>query len=78
MEERIERSSLAIVENGGKPKPNLGVEYCQQPSDQYMALIDDCLGDPKSALGARALQEAGSRAERGWQPTWDARERIEP
>ena len=60
------------------PKPgSSGRVFCIVPSSAYLELLEDCDGDPRSAVGTRALIEAGPNAERGWQPTWDARQRIE-
>ena len=51
-----------------------GVNFCMQLSTQCEELIDEHWGDPRMALGARALFEAGPQAETGWKPAWDARD----
>lgn len=50
-------------------------QYCQRPSTDYMALLADCEDDPRTAVSVEALQLAGKNAERGWFPTYDARDR---
>lgn len=50
------------------------IKFCQEPSKEYLQKLEDCGNDPKSVEGFYALNKAGSNAERGWQPTWDARD----
>jgi hypothetical protein len=49
------------------------ISFCQAPSDAYLKMLEKCDGDPRSVAGQRAINQAGSNAERGWFPTWDAR-----
>lgn len=49
------------------------VIFCQEPSKPYEDMLEKCGGDPRLVAGRRAVNKAGARAERGWQPTWDAR-----
>lgn len=51
-----------------------GIKFCHEPSEAYLKRLDECGEDPKSLEGFYALQKSGSIAERGWQPTWEARD----
>lgn len=53
-------------------KENL--HFCQEPSKVFLRKLEESNGDPKSVIGQRALDETGINAEKGWQPTWDARD----
>ncbi len=47
---------------------------CQQPSAQYMQLLEESGGDHRSVAGIYAIKRAGALAEKGWQPDYDARD----
>jgi len=47
-------------------------KFCQAPSNQYLEMLEDCGGDPRSVAGRYAINKAG--VERGWIPTCDARD----
>lgn len=49
------------------------INFCQEPSDSYVEMLEKCGGDPRSVAGRHAINRAGALSERGWQPTWDAR-----
>ena len=53
-------------------KENL--KFCQEPSKAYLKMLENCGGDPRSVVGRHAINKAGSIMERGWFPTWDARD----
>lgn len=57
-------------ETGGPPRENQ--DFCQKPSDRYMALLDECDDDPRSVAGHQALRDL--RRTGGWAPTIDARD----
>lgn len=48
--------------------------FCQKPSELYLQMLEECGDDPKSVEGYIALIRAGNNAERGWKPTWEARD----
>jgi len=50
------------------------IKFCQEPSNQYLKMLENCGGDPRSAVGRHTINRSGSTAERGWFPTWDARD----
>lgn len=50
------------------------IKFCQKPSEQYLEMLEECGGDPRSAVGRHAINISGGNAERGWIPTWDSRE----
>jgi len=50
------------------------LNFCQEPSETFLTKLEKSNGDPKSAVGQRALDEAGPNAKKGWQPAWDARD----
>jgi hypothetical protein len=50
------------------------INFCQEPSGQYLKMLEECGEDPRSVSGSHAINSAGSLAERGWFPTWDARD----
>ena len=69
---------ITRISYSARPEPgSSGRVFCIIPSSAYLELLEECGGDPKSVTGTRALVESGPNAEKGWQPTWDARERIE-
>lgn len=56
---------------------NIGVvpvKFCREPSEHYLKLLDECGDDPRSVAGQYAINKAGGRLEKGWIPTWDARD----
>ena len=53
-------------------KENLN--FCQEPSGTYLKKLDEWGGDPRSTVSSFAIERAGNNAEKGWQPTWDARD----
>ena len=50
------------------------VNFCQKPSEKYLETLEGCDDDPRSVVGYYAINNAGSHAEKGWVPTWDARD----
>jgi len=49
-------------------------KFCQAPSNQYLKMLENCGDDPRSVAGRYATNKAGDSAERGWIPTYDARD----
>lgn len=54
-----------IIEN-----PRNFTSFCQQPSDKYVRVLEECGGDPRVVEGQRAINRMKRH---GWQPAWDAR-----
>ncbi|MBI4089695.1 MAG: hypothetical protein HY424_03220 [Candidatus Levybacteria bacterium] len=52
------------------------IDFCKAPSKAFMRSLCKLGGDPRSVIGQRAINESGSRAERGWRPAWDARNTL--
>lgn len=50
------------------------ITFCQKPSDTYIRMLDECGADPRVVSGQKAINRAGHWAERGWQPTYEARD----
>lgn len=44
------------------------IKHCQEPSDQYYSLLEECGDDPRSVAGFLALLS------KGWAPAVDARD----
>ena len=55
-------------------EPLTPIKFCQEPSGQYLEMLAEWGGDPRSVSGSHAINQAGSLAKRGWAPTWDARD----
>jgi len=50
------------------------IRYCHEPSNQYLKMLEECQGDPRSVSGVYALNKMGSfRARIGYVPDFDAR-----
>ncbi len=54
--------------------PRSPMKFCQAPSKDYLTKLEECGGDPRSVAGHHAMKKAGPRAERGWQPDYEARD----
>ena len=50
------------------------INFCQQPSQRYMEMLDNCGDDPRSVEGRYALNRAGANAQRGWISAFDSRD----
>lgn len=48
--------------------------YCQEPSEQYLKMLENCNGDPRSVAGTYALNKSVSFLARlGCVPDFEAR-----
>ena len=45
-------------------------KWCLEPSTDFYKMLEECGGDPRSVYNRFAI----NRIQRGWQPTWDARD----
>lgn len=70
----MERYKEHQFDNGENIVLQRPVRFCQAPSEQYMIALEEAGYDPRSVAGIRAIKESGFNAERGWKPTWDARD----
>lgn len=50
------------------------ITFCQKPSSRYMLMLEECGGDHRVVSGQYAINRAGYRTEKGWQPTYEARD----
>lgn len=53
-----------------QPRPEMN--FCQEPSAQYLEALEEWGDDPRSVAGAHALKMAGLNGG-GWHPDWDSR-----
>ncbi len=58
-----------------KLKPKAAINFCQQPSERYMRLLEEAGSDPRVAAGLQALEDLANHG--GWRPTLDARDARE-
>ncbi|MDP3973419.1 MAG: hypothetical protein Q8P92_01165 [Candidatus Daviesbacteria bacterium] len=49
------------------------LQFCQQPSQRYLQMLEECGNDPRSVAGRYAL-ERSLNGQRGWIPDFDARD----
>ncbi|MDO8429015.1 MAG: hypothetical protein Q7S88_00095 [Candidatus Daviesbacteria bacterium] len=56
---------------------NTQLKFCHQAGSEYERLLVECMGDPRSVANRFAFRKSGSRAERGYVPTFDSREAFD-
>ena len=74
MESRLEKQTVQPLRTDTNWRP---VPTCDTLSDQFEVLIEEHGGDPRSALGHKAISEAQARGG-AWTPTWDAPQWFDP
>lgn len=55
-------------------QPRNPLTFCQQPSNAYLVMLEECDGDPRSVSGYYAMKRSGPLMKGGWQPDWEARD----
>lgn len=55
-----------MEKNTDRPRIN----FCKEPSEMYLRMLDECGNDPRAVVGQRAINRMRVY---GWQSSWDER-----